>query len=209
MNLPYSEIDAYLHAVTPARDAVHTDMEALAAEKGFPIIGPLVGRFLFQIARAIDARRILELGSGFGYSAYWFARATSDNAKIFCTEGTEQNREHAKEFFERAGLWHKIDFRVGDALTLIDEFDGFFDIILCDIDKHQYPAGFEKAVPRVRKGGVFITDNILWSGKVMDHTVQDADTTGIRTFTRLVYESDQLATTILPLRDGIAFCVKL
>lgn len=209
VTIPNAEIDTYLHSVTPPRDAIHTDMETLATENSFPIIGPLVGRFLYQVARTIDARRILELGSGFGYSAYWFARATADDARIFCTEGSEENRNRAQAFFERAGLWHKINFQVGDALELIDQFDGPFDIILCDIDKHQYPAAFEKVLPRLRKGGAFITDNLLWSGKVMDPAIQDADTVGIRKFTRLIYNSRELVTTILPLRDGISFCVKL
>src|SRR6267378_2173597 len=99
-------------------------------------------------------------------------------------------------------------FPVVDALKLIDEVEGQFDIIFNDIDKHQYPRAFRKAVPRLRRGGLLITDNALWSGKVLNHK-PDSDTAGILTYNRLIYSSKELFTTIIPLRDGVSVSVKL
>lgn len=193
---------------TPRRDRIQQEMEAIAQKNNFPIIGPLVGRFLCQMAMVTDARRILELGSGYGYSAYWFAKGMREGGTIVCTEGEAENARMAKEFFRRGKVKVKLDFHIGDALNIIDQVKGQFDIILCDIDKWQYPLAFKKAVPRIRKGGLFITDNLLWSGAVLQKD-PDQDTRGILNFTRLIYSSKQLFTTILPIRDGISVCVKL
>jgi caffeoyl-CoA O-methyltransferase len=208
MDLVNAHIVDYLLNVTPERDDVLQDMEEYALARNFPIIGPLVGRMIHMLAKTSQATRILELGSGFGYSAYWFAKALGKDGKIICTDGDPHNAEHAQEYFHRGKISSKITFLVGDALKLIDEVDGQFDIIFIDIDKHQYPKAFRKAVPRLRKGGLLITDNVLWSGKVLNHK-PDSDTAGILTYNRLIYSSKELFTTIIPLRDGVAISVKL
>ena len=201
-------ITEYLGNVTPDRDKTLEEMERYAREKNFPITGPLVGRFLFLLARSIKARRIFVLGSGFGYSAYWFAKAAGSEAEITCTEGSADNAERAADYFRRGKISRNVTFLVGDALKLIDAAEGQFDIIFMDIDKHQYPKGFRKALPRLRKGGLLIADNTLWSGKVLG-TKPDADTAGILTFNRLIYASRELHSTILPLRDGVSVSVRL
>ncbi|HLX12475.1 MAG TPA: O-methyltransferase [Bacteroidota bacterium] len=208
MNITQPELNDYLLNIIPVRDPVLQDMETYAQKNNFPIIGPLVGRILYSYAKAIDAKRILELGSGYGYSAVWFAKAMGKEGKIICTEGSADNAHRAEEYFKKAKLSTKIDFRVGNALSIIDQVDGEFDIILNDIDKHQYPQAYRKAIPRLRKGGLFITDNVLWSGKVLDKK-PDAATAGILTFTRLIYSSRSLFTVILPIRDGVSVSVKL
>ncbi len=208
MDIVHAHIVDYLLNVTPERDEILEDMEQYALNRNFPIIGPLVGRLLYVLAKAAEARRILELGSGFGYSAYWFAKALGKDGKVICTEGSRENAEHAQEYFHRAKISQKIDFRVGDALKLIDDTDGQFDIIFNDIDKHQYPKAFRRAVPRLRKGGMLISDNVLWGGKVVAHK-PDADTAGILTYNRLIYASKDLFTTIIPLRDGVSISIKL
>src|SRR5438105_83541 len=142
MNLIAPEINEYLLNVTPERDKVQQDMEAFAQENNFPIIGPLVGRMLYLYARTIQAKRVLELGSGYGYSAYWFAKAMGAEGRVICTEGSADNAARAKDFFRRGKVTERIDFRVGNALEIIDTIDGEFDIILNDIDKHQYPKAF-------------------------------------------------------------------
>src|SRR3989442_41877 len=135
-------------------------MQQNAIERNFPIIGPLVGRMLYTIAQASRAHRILELGSGFGYSAYWFAKALGKDGLVVCTEANPDNAARAEEYFQRGKIVSKVKFLVGDALKLVDEIDGQFDIIFNDIDKHQYPKAFRKALPRLRKGGLLISDNV-------------------------------------------------
>lgn len=208
MDIVHPDIVEYLLNVTPERDEVLEDMEQLAIEKNFPIIGPLMGRTLYVLAHAIQAKRILELGSGFGYSAYWFAKAIGKDGIVVCTDSDPQNAERAQEYFRRGKIANRIEFHVGDALKLIDMLNGTFDIIFNDLDKHQYPRAFRKALPKLRKGGLFISDNVLWHGKILDKK-PDADTAGILTYNRLIYSSKELFTTILPLRDGISISIKL
>ncbi len=208
MDIVHANIVDYLLNVTPERDDVLQDMEEYALNRNFPIIGPLVGRLLYLLAKTSRATRILELGSGFGYSAYWFAKAIGKEGKIICTEGDSQNADHAQEYFHRGKIKTDITFLIGDALKLIDETEGQFDIIFNDIDKHQYPKAFRKALPRLRKGGLLISDNVLWGGKVVGHK-PDADTAGILTYNRLIYSSKDLFTTIIPLRDGVSLSIKL
>ena len=208
MDIVNANMVDYLLNVTPDRDDVLGDMEQYALARNFPIIGPLVGRLLYVLSKATQANRILELGSGFGYSAYWFAKSLGKEGRIFCTEENPDNADHARVYFQRGKISNKVEFLVGDALKLIDTVEGQFDIIFNDIDKHQYPKAFRKSLPRLRKGGLLISDNVLWSGKVLDHK-PDADTAGILTYNRLVYSSKELFTTIIPLRDGISVSIKL
>lgn len=208
MDIVHPNIVEYLLNVTPERDQVLEDMEQFALEQHFPIIGPLVGRFLYLITQVTQAKRVLELGSGFGYSAYWFAKALGKNGEIICTDGNPLNAERATAYLKRGKVGSKVEFLVGDALKLIDEQEGQFDIIFNDLDKHQYPKAFRKAVPKLRKGGLLISDNVLWSGKIFDHK-PDVDTAGILTYNRLIYSSKELFSTIIPLRDGVSISIKL
>ena len=208
MDIVHPNIVEYMLNVTPDRDHVLEEMERYALERYFPIIGPLVGRLLYVLAQTVQAERILELGSGFGYSAYWFAKAIGKDGEIICTEIDPNNIQRAEEYLRRGKSSKKVRFLVGNAMELIDQLDGQFDIIFNDIDKHQYPKAFRKAVPRLRKGGLLISDNVLWSGKILDHK-PDADTAGILTYNRLIHSSKELFSTIVPLRDGIAISIKL
>ncbi|MBI1804497.1 MAG: O-methyltransferase [Ignavibacteriae bacterium] len=208
MDIVNSHIVEYLLNVTPERDEVLRDMEEYALARNFPVVGPLVGRLLLLLAKTTQATRILELGSGFGYSAYWFAKAIGKDGEIICTEGNPDNAQHAQTYFQRGKIANKVTFLVGDALKLVDDLEGQFDIIFNDIDKHQYPKAFRKALPRLRKGGLLISDNVLWSGKVLNHK-PDADTAGILTYNRLIYSSKELFSTVIPLRDGVSISIKL
>ena len=208
MDIVNPDLVEYLLNVTPERDEVLRDMEEHALERDFPIVGPLVGRVLFLLAKTTQAKRVLELGSGFGYSAYWFAKAIGKDGEVICTEGNPDNARHAQAYFSRGKVSNKITFLVGDALKLVEDVEGQFDIIFNDIDKHQYPKAFRKALPRLRKGGLLISDNVLWSGKVLDNK-PDADTAGILTYNQLMYSSKDLFSTIIPLRDGVSISIKL
>lgn len=208
MSIVDPAIESYLAGLRPQSDPVLQQMERLALERGFPIIGPDCGRLLFILSRAIDARQVLELGSGFGYSAYWFARAMSEG-EIHCTDSSAENRDQALTFFGRAGLAQMIHFHVGDALRHAERLDGPFDIVFNDVDKEQYPATVDLAVRLLRPGGLFITDNVLWKGRVPQPDPEDETTGAVLRFNRMITEHDRLETILLPLRDGLAVCLRL
>jgi len=201
-------LDDYLLKATPEREPVLKEMEELASQNNFPIIGPLVGRFLYQVATLTKARRILELGSGYGYSAFWFARAIGTRGHIFCTEGDEENARKARDFFKRGKIKTRIEYHIGDALKLAAKIPGKFDIILNDIDKWEYPAVIPFAEKRLKKGGILVTDNLLWSAQILDEN-PDKDTAGILEYTQKLYANKNFFTTILPMRDGISFSIRL
>lgn len=206
--LRFEDIDDYLHKVTPKRHRVLRSMETYADRNGFPIIGPLVGRFLYQMAVTKGAKRVLELGSGYGYSAFWFALAMGKRGRITMTDTDPANRDRALKYFKRAGLETTFDFVVGEALETAGNLRGPYDIILNDIDKHGYPDTLDVAARLLPEGGLFITDNVIWSGRVFDERVQDRTTRGIRKFTRALFADDRFFASILPVRDGIALAVR-
>jgi caffeoyl-CoA O-methyltransferase len=200
-------IEAYLAELLPPRDSVLTEMEDYAHQHDVPIIGPGVARLLFLVAQISGARRIFEMGSAIGYSTIWLARAAGPNCEVFYTDGDPANARRARENFERAGVESRIHVLTGDALELIDTTPGAFDLIFIDVDKHQYPEALKKALPRLVSGGLLITDNALWSGRVV-HPPTDEDTRGVQEFNRIVYGSPELFPVIVPLRDGVSICRK-
>ncbi len=204
-----TKIESYLSGLDGRIDPVLADMEARARASGFPIVGPQVGRLLGILARGIGARRVLELGSGYGYSALWFARALQDGGSVVCTDLSAENRDLALEFFRRAGRQESLSFHVGDALSFARTQGGPFDIVFNDIDKESYPATIPVALALLRVGGLFITDNVLWSGKVAAGGRADAATRAIRDFNAAVSRREDLESVILPLRDGVAVCQKV
>jgi predicted O-methyltransferase YrrM len=204
----FHKVHRYLAEITPERPPVLREMEQYAKEHKFPIIGPLVGRMLYQMALAIKAKKVLELGSGYGYSAVWFAMAIGKNGKIICTDTDHNNRDRAIGYFGQTGIKTSIDFRVGDAIRVASRLPGPFDIILNDIDKKDYPRTIDLAAKRLRKGGLFITDNLIWSGRVAEKR-PDATTRRIIEFTRLLYADRRFFTTVLPIRDGVGLAIRL
>ena len=201
-------VEQYLYSLLPARDEVLAGMEAEAAKRDIPIVGPMVGRVLHQLALMQGAKTVFELGSAIGYSTIWWARAVGENGRVIYTDGDRKNADEAGGYFERAGVANRITIKVGDALELLSEQKQAFDIIFCDVDKEDYPRAFRLAVPRLRKGGLLVADNVLWSGKVAEKKPAEATTKAILEFNRLLYNSSELFPTILPIRDGIAIAVK-
>jgi caffeoyl-CoA O-methyltransferase len=203
------DVDAYLYELLPERDAVVSEMEAYAAENRVPIIGPAVARMLALFVQISGAKRIFEMGSAIGYSTIWLARAAGPRGKVFYTDGDPKNARRAQNYFRRAGVAKRIEVRVGDALALLKKAPGTFDLIFNDVDKHQYPDALRVALPKLRRGGLLITDNTLWSGKAArPAAVDDHDTRGVQEFNRLVYESKELYPVLVPLRDGVTVCRK-
>src|SRR5918997_4474303 len=167
MDIVAPEIERYMRTLAATDDEpVLLEMESLAQREEFPIIGRLCSRTLVVMARAIGVRRIFEMGSGFGYSAYWFSRATGPNGEIHLTDMDPENKRKALDFLGRAGLDGPIRYHVASAFEAFDATPGEFDIVYCDIDKGDYPEAWERARNRVRPGGLYMSDNMLWSGRV-------------------------------------------
>lgn len=208
MDIVPPAIDDYLHKVQPVHDATLRAMQREGERRGFPIIGPLVGRLCEQLARSIQARSVFELGSGFGYSTAWFARAVGKGGRVVHTEFDAAKSKEAKVWLTKARLASRVEFRVGDALDLLRSDRNKHDLVFIDVDKEQYPAAFQLAAERVRVGGLIVTDNALWHGRVTGKA-RDAATAGVRTYTRLAFDDKRLLTTILPVRDGVAVSLRV
>jgi caffeoyl-CoA O-methyltransferase len=201
-------VDDYLYSMLPKRDAVLVEMEEYATEHQVPIVGPAVASVLQQLALTINARTVFELGSAIGYSTIWWARAVGDKGEVIYTDGDPKNAERARGYFARAGVSSRIKIHTGDALEYLSEQKQEFDIIFNDVDKDDYPRVLRLVAPRLRKGGLFITDNVLWSGRVAKKNPTDSQTKAILEFNRKLYDSPEFYTTLLPIRDGLAVALK-
>lgn len=203
------DVEQYLYQLLPDRDVVLLEMEEYAEKNRIPIIGPAVARLLALLVQTSGAKRIFEMGSAIGYSTIWLARAAGPKAKVFYTDGNPQNAKRAQENFRRAGVAKRIQVQVGDALELVKKTPGKFDMIFNDVDKNQYPAALKAALPKLRRGGLLVTDNTLWSGKAARPAPpDDIYTLGVQEFNRLVYASKELYPVLIPLRDGVTVCRK-
>ena len=201
-------VDDYLYSMLPQRSAVLAEMEDYASQNNIPIVGPAVARVLQQLALIIDAKTIFELGSAIGYSTVWWAQAVGEKGRVIYTDGDPKQAERARRYFDQAGVSGRITLHTGDALEVLSEQKQQFDIIFNDVDKEDYPRVLRLAPSRLRTGGLFITDNVLWSGRVAEKNPKEATTKAILEFNRLLYNSADFYTTILPIRDGLAVALK-
>jgi predicted O-methyltransferase YrrM len=200
-------IERYMHELLPARDSVLAEMEQYAEEHHIPIIGPAVGRFLAVLVMITKARRIFELGSAIGYSTIWLARAAGAGAEVHYSDGSRQNAELARRYFGRADVADRIQIHVDDALSALAQTPGEFDLIFNDVDKDGYPAVLEAVPGRIRKGGLFVTDNTLWHARVL-HPHEDTDY-AVRLFNEQLFASSFFYATQLPLRDGVSVAIRV
>ena len=201
-------VEQYMASLLPERDPVLMEMEQQAERRDISIVGPAVARVLYQYARLIKAKKIFEMGSAIGYSTIWWARAAGEGGKVFYTDGDPKNADEARGYFQRAGVAGRIHLSVGDALELLSEQKQQFDIIFNDVDKQDYPRVLHMAASRLRPGGLFITDNVLWYGRVTQPDAKEETTRAIQEFNRRLWASNEFFTTILPIRDGVAVAVK-
>lgn len=198
------ELDRYLVEVLPPRHPLIVEMEEVAKDRDVPIVGPAVATLLSLLARSIGARKVCELGSAIGYSTAFFADAVGPDGKVLYTDGSEENAREATRYLERLGLRDRVEIRVGEAVGILEGTSGEFDVVFIDIDKDGYPHALDAAAPRVRPGGFLLADNVLWSGKVVDTSVRDEATEGIREFNRRLFARRDFQSVIVPLRDGVA-----
>jgi caffeoyl-CoA O-methyltransferase len=207
-------VESYLRNLSSGDDEpVLVEMEALAEANGFPIIGRLCGRVLEVLARSIGAKRIFEMGSGFGYSAYWFSRAAGADGEVHLTDMDSDNERKALDFLNRAGLDGPIQYHVGDAFDAFAKAEGEFDIVYCDIDKDGYPRAWKEGREKVRVGGYYICDNVLWSGRVTgDPSAPDERpelTRAIDETNHAIAADPDFRSFIVPLRDGVVVALRI
>lgn len=207
MSVPlfHPDLSNYLDGLVPPRPPEMLAMEADAAKTDFPIIGPAAGYLCYLVARLVSARSVFELGSGFGYSTAWFARAVRENGGglVHHTVWDEGLSRRARGHLTALGLTDLVTFRVGEAVAALEQTPGPFDLVFNDIDKTGYPASLPVIKARLRPGGVLIVDNMLWSGRIFDTSDRSDTTESIREFTRLVTADPDWTASIIPIRDGV------
>jgi len=196
-------------------EPVLLEMERLGDERRFPIVGRTVGIVLEILARGIGARRVFELGSGFGYSAYWFSRAVGPSGELHLTDMDPENERLGTDFLTRAGLAGPVAYHVGDALaSFAAAAGGEFDIVFCDIDKQDYPRAWRAARERIRPGGLYIADNALGfgAGTIVSQGVEGRAAEmlrAIREHDEEIAADPGFVSTILPIRDGVLVAHRL
>ncbi|HEY7400738.1 MAG TPA: O-methyltransferase [Actinomycetota bacterium] len=208
-------VEKYMRTLQDRHDEpVLLEMEAEAEANGFPIVERIVGVTLEVLARSIGAKRIVELGSGYGYSGYWFSRAVGPDGELHLTDGDPENETKALDYLGRAGLAGPVHFHVGDAVTSLGELEGEFDIVYDDIDKEGYPDAWRAASERVRVGGLYICDNVLWYGRVTGEVALVSDreretTAAIIEHNALIAADERYLSTIVPTRDGVMVALRV
>jgi predicted O-methyltransferase YrrM len=199
-----------LEELVPPRVAEVAAMEAYAREHNFPIVGPIAGQLCYQLARLIGAQRVFELGSGYGYSTAWFARAVHENGGgvVHHVVWDDKLSQMARKHLGALGYDNIVQYHVSEAVQALRDTDSSFDIIFNDIDKDGYPASVPVIVEKLRPGGLLIIDNMLWSGKIFDEKDQSPATVGVRDVTKLLTDNSQWITTLAPIRDGLIVAMK-
>ena len=198
----------YLYTLGQIDHSILKEMQAYGESKKFPIVNCEVGRVLYQLTTLSKAKKIFELGSGFGYSTLWFALALPPNGIVHHTDGDPENTKLAHHYFKKAGLLKKVRFHTGDAIASLNKTPGNFDIYYCDIDKDGYPDAYRAIAKRAKPGNIVLTDNLLWSGKVAQ-AGPDKTTGAILEYTRLFWKDKLFASSMLPIRDGVGFHLRL
>ncbi|WP_254523187.1 O-methyltransferase [Natrinema caseinilyticum] len=209
------DVARFVRAVGPDPDETLIEMDEYAAAEGFPHVGPDVGAFLRFVARLNGAERIFEFGSGYGYSAYWFADALPDDGEIVLTEVDDAELELAREYMAAGGYDGLARFELGDAMETIEDVDGPFDVVLIDHQKSRYADAFDAVRPKVPVGGAVIADNAVTASVVDFETLlewsEGGSPTGVDEHTRGVIEylstvraDPAFETMVVPLGEGIA-----
>ncbi len=202
------EIETYLQTWVSYPHPLLKELTDRGKAMNFPIMGPVVGQFLYQLARLRRPKVVFELGSGYGYSALWIALGMEEG-EIYLTDKDPRLLEMAQENFQKSGVRVTAHFLQGDALEQFDRWEGVPDWVVLDIEKERYPEAYDRIVPRLPSGGFLIADNLFWMGKVLNPRQIDPATEGVRAFTRKIMTDPRVLSTIVPLRDGVSISVKV
>lgn len=208
--IEYDETQDYIASLVPPREPEFQAMERLAEENGFPIIGPACGYYCYQLARVIGARSVFELGSGFGYSTAWFAKAVKENGGgvVHHTVWEEELSKQAAGHLSRLGIVDVVRLHISEAVEALRQADGPFDIIFNDIDKEAYPDSLPVIKEKLRPGGLLVIDNMLWHGQTLDPNDHEESTEAIRRFTRDITTDPDWIVSLVPMRDGMIVAYK-
>ena len=203
-------LQSYLEGLVPPRSPEMDEMEAYARETNFPIVGPACGHLCYLITRLSGARKVFELGSGYGYSTAWFARAVKENGggTVFHVVWDDKLSQKAHHHLAELGYGNLIQYRVAEAVKTLRETEGPFDVIFNDIEKQGYPDALPVIYNKLRPGGILITDNLLFHGTIFEPENHAPATEGIREYTRLITNDNRWVTSIVPLRDGLMISYK-
>lgn len=199
------ELLSYLDTLVVDRPAELVAMEAKAERLRFPIVGPAAGQFCYFLTRLVGARNVFEMGSGYGYSTAWFAKAVRENGGgvVHHTVWDEQLSSQAREHLTTLGLADAVRFHVAEAVKTLQDSGEQFDVIFNDILKRLYPSALPVIKAHLRPGGVLITDNMLWHGAIFNDDDHSDDTSGVREFTRMMTTDPDWITSLVPIRDGM------
>ena len=206
----YDQVQDYLTSLVPPREPELQKMEEIAAKNDFPIIGPACGYYCYQLARMINAKQIFELGSGYGYSTAWFARAVKENGggRVHHTVWDDKLSQQAQRHLSALGYTDLVQFHNAEAVETLRQTQGPFDIIFNDIDKEGYPDSLPVIKEKLRHGGILIIDNMIWHGQTLDPNDHKSSTEAIRRFTRDVTSDLDWIVSLIPARDGMIVAYK-
>jgi predicted O-methyltransferase YrrM len=211
MDILNPQVTEYLTNLIPPRHPEMQKMEAYAEKNNFPIIGPICGHMCYRIARGSSARRVFELGSGYGYSTAWFARGVSENGggEVHHVVWDEKLSEMAHQHLDKMGYQDIVRYTVGEAIQALSAAPGSFDLIFMDIDKQDYPKALPIIETKLKAGGTLLVDNMLWSGRIFDEKDTSPETQAIRELTGMVMNNDRWVGSVIPIRDGLLIANKL
>jgi caffeoyl-CoA O-methyltransferase len=215
-NYDYEKIQDYLTGLVPERPDEMQIMERYAQEHQFPIIGPVVGYYCYQVARMTGARSVFEMGSGYGYSTAWFAKAVKETCEeqpgtagvVHHVVWDQTLSDKARIHLRNLDLDKSVQFHVAEAVQALRSTNQQFDLIFCDIDKDDYPAALDVINEKTHSGSVLVIDNMLWHGHIFNPGDHTANTAGVREFTRKIKESPDWIVSLAPLRDGVIVAYK-
>ena len=209
-NIDYDKTQEYLETLVPAREPELQEMERYARKTNFPILGPVSGYYCYQLAIMLKARSVFEMGSGYGYSTAWFAKAVKENGGgvVHHTVWDAKLSKMAVNHLSRLGFDGLIQYHVTEAVEKLRQTEGPFDIIFNDIDKEAYPESLPLIKEKLHSGGLLIIDNMLWHGQTLDPNDHEKSTEAIRRFTRDVTTDPDWIVSLAPVRDGIIVAYK-
>ena len=191
---------------TPLLDA----LESCAIERGFPLVGRESGRTMRLLSNMIEAKRVFEFGSGFGYSAYFFAQSVGADGEVHGSEIERWAIDSHRLLYSGSPLASRIQIHQGDAFDVFAALPGHFDVVFLDLEKVDYSRALEVALPRLRIGGLLMADNVLWGGKTaLDPLEGDESTAALQAFNQQIHQRDDVESVILPVGDGLSISRKI
>ncbi len=208
--ISYDGVQDFLTTLVPAREPELQEMERLAEQNDFPIIGPACGYYCYQLARMVKAQSIFELGSGYGYSTAWFAKAVKENGGgvVHHTVWDAELSKQAKAHLSKLDSADVVTFHNAEAVETLRQTPGLFDIIFNDIDKEGYPDSLPVIKEKLRPGGILIIDNMLWHGQTLDPRDHEKSTEAIRKFIKMITTDPDWIVSLTPMRDGMIVAYK-